>query len=707
MKKFTLILSSLISLSLYSQNHDQSFDCYGWGIKNNQTILTSLGKYSESYIAEYDLSTGNYTYLNDSNDYRLNYFSVNGDTGVAVTGSSTVVYTHDNWETLNESTTLLSKVIATNNGFVGVRQISSTRNYYHSIDGNNWTQVTSAFVMPANSFTHKDGKTWIYGHPSQFQISYDGGVTFNNFTPSTYPTGEYFKDFITLDTTNIIAIANSAKWFLTTDGGDNWTHLANVPSSSTFIYAKDLDTLIASNFTGLHISLDTGNTWQPTSISFPGNNPTRAYNIGNHLVTFVPHFGQNSVYSNNQIGTPWYQLQKRHSQEDIFDVDFDGNIGIVVGENGEYAYTPDKGKTYYTGSNTLGTEDLIAAKVYGNTVLVANRQSDIYYSNDGGVNFTFVYNNTSNAVPDKFKASADLSTIVLFGDARNLISTDTGQTWNTVGILGGGFMDGTVTPSGKLLMLVGVFTTSSQVQIEEMNKSNGNRTTINLFTETDLQAVALEMVDNNRGYAIARNTNTQNLVFFSTTDGWATYTNLGTNLDMPNLRTALNVIGNDTLMVNFYNPSVLSSSDNRLFKSVDGGISWAIDTITPYKQGGSTDKMQKLHYFNANDFVSVWEDGRIYQSNFNSIVTSINEHTFLETTSLINAYPNPFVNKVNISSEDNILHASVYDVSGKLMLDTIENSKNIELNLQQLKAGIYFIRVQTENQLETIRVIKQ
>lgn len=83
-------------------------------------------------------------------------------------------------------------------------------------------------------------------------------------------------------------------------------------------------------------------------------------------------------------------------------------------------------------------------------------------------------------------------------------------------------------------------------------------------------------------------------------------------------------------------------------------------------------------------------------------LTSVNEIIKTKT----NAYPNPFINKVNISAEDIILHASVYSASGKLMLDTIENSKNIELNLQQLKAGIYFIRVQTESQIETIRIVK-
>lgn len=707
MKKLLFFLATTIAISANSQNHPQSFDCYGWGIKSNQKIITSLGKYSESYIVEYDLSTGNYTYLNDSNDYRLDYFSTHGDTGVAVTGSSTVVYTDDNWETLNESSTLLSKVISTNNGFLGVRQISSTRNYYHSIDGNTWTQVTSAFVIPANSFYHKDGKTWIYGHPSQFQISYDGGVNFSNFTPATYPSGEYFADFIPFDTTNIIAVSSSAKWYLTTDGGNNWNHMINVPTAASFVYGKDLDTLLANTPSGLQISLDTGNTWQASSINFPGTNPTRAYNVGNHLVTFAPHFGQNAVYSNNQIGTPWYQLQKRHSQEDVFDVDFDGNIGVVVGENGEYAYSPNKGKTYYTGSTTLGTEDLIAAKVYGNTVLVANRQSDIYYSNDGGVNFTQVYNNTSNAVPDKFKASADLSTIVLFGDARNLISTDTGQTWNTLGILGGGAMDGTLTPSGKLLMLVGVFTSSSQVQIEEMNKSNGNRTVINLFSETDLQAVALEMVDNNKGYAIARNTTTQKLVFFTTNDGWSTYANLGTNNDMPNLRTALNVIGNDTLMVNFHNPSVLSFSDNRLFKSVDGGNSWAIDTIKPYKQGGSNDKMQKLHYFTANDFIAVWEDGRISQNLFSNVVTSVNELQTLNNNVKAIAFPNPFKEEVNISSEKEIESIMVFDISGKLIVQHFVKANSTTLNLNHLNKGIYFIRVKTNQNIETLRIVKQ
>lgn len=67
-------------------------------------------------------------------------------------------------------------------------------------------------------------------------------------------------------------------------------------------------------------------------------------------------------------------------------------------------------------------------------------------------------------------------------------------------------------------------------------------------------------------------------------------------------------------------------------------------------------------------------------------------------------YPNPVKDELNITSESGVKKASVYDVSGKLIMNS--NSKNV--NTSSLESGVYMVRVELENgQVETFKIIKK
>lgn len=72
-----------------------------------------------------------------------------------------------------------------------------------------------------------------------------------------------------------------------------------------------------------------------------------------------------------------------------------------------------------------------------------------------------------------------------------------------------------------------------------------------------------------------------------------------------------------------------------------------------------------------------------------------------------NFYPNPVINKLNITNTNNITHIAVYTTTGQLILEKEINSKNAELDFSHLQSGIYLAKITSEDQQKTIRIQKQ
>ncbi len=68
-------------------------------------------------------------------------------------------------------------------------------------------------------------------------------------------------------------------------------------------------------------------------------------------------------------------------------------------------------------------------------------------------------------------------------------------------------------------------------------------------------------------------------------------------------------------------------------------------------------------------------------------------------------YPNPASDIMNISAEDQINSIALYDMTGRVVLEKSINSTNMSLNLEQVRQGIYFVKIYYANGADITRKV--
>jgi hypothetical protein len=111
----------------------------------------------------------------------------------------------------------------------------------------------------------------------------------------------------------------------------------------------------------------------------------------------------------------------------------------------------------------------------------------------------------------------------------------------------------------------------------------------------------------------------------------------------------------------------------------------------------------------------------VVESNVSTLILEVNNncgtHTFtqqIETNNLpllgtddFKVYPNPFLNRINISSSSAIIdQVQVIDVSGKIILSADVQAMSSEINLEGLQTGNYFVVIYSQEQKVTTKLIK-
>jgi len=99
-------------------------------------------------------------------------------------------------------------------------------------------------------------------------------------------------------------------------------------------------------------------------------------------------------------------------------------------------------------------------------------------------------------------------------------------------------------------------------------------------------------------------------------------------------------------------------------------------------------------------------DSPIVTSEFETVFQALSINDFgLDKT--ISIYPNPSKEKVFIESKSTIKSVELFDLQGRLLFVNVVNADKTEINLATQNAGIYFIRITTENGNKVQKIIKE
>lgn len=97
-----------------------------------------------------------------------------------------------------------------------------------------------------------------------------------------------------------------------------------------------------------------------------------------------------------------------------------------------------------------------------------------------------------------------------------------------------------------------------------------------------------------------------------------------------------------------------------------------------------------------------------HNSTYPSKITLPGNNSFLEVIEnaedAIQIYPNPANEKIQISSDQNVMRIEIKDASGRTVMS--ETDKKDELNISNLKSGVYFLNLYTDNGINTAKFVK-
>ena len=128
-----------------------------------------------------------------------------------------------------------------------------------------------------------------------------------------------------------------------------------------------------------------------------------------------------------------------------------------------------------------------------------------------------------------------------------------------------------------------------------------------------------------------------------------------------------------------------------------GNVLFKIRSKNTLVNGDSVQKRANI-YFDYNAPINTNMAVTTFQSLNNSI---------FEFDNSIQVYPNPTVSIINIKSNHSIKSIELYDIQGRILETSLENSTESTLDISKRETGIYFLKITTEEGSKVEKIMKE
>jgi hypothetical protein len=163
--------------------------------------------------------------------------------------------------------------------------------------------------------------------------------------------------------------------------------------------------------------------------------------------------------------------------------------------------------------------------------------------------------------------------------------------------------------------------------------------------------------------------------------------------------------------------SAMGSDDTvQLLMSEDDGATWTVLTTLDASSAVSNASQTfatNLSSVSANaKFAFVATDGTVNDAeDYDFFIDNFKIDIALANTTFDNSnftyYPNPVKDVLNLSYTNNISNVAVFNLLGQQMYSKTVNANQSKVDMSNLAPGTYLVKVTSDNQVKTLKVIKE
>jgi len=152
-------------------------------------------------------------------------------------------------------------------------------------------------------------------------------------------------------------------------------------------------------------------------------------------------------------------------------------------------------------------------------------------------------------------------------------------------------------------------------------------------------------------------------------------------------------------------PTTMTSANFTVYSGDCAVLTEVTGTCNSNLTAATTESLTGLTATNTY-YVQVWSSAA-EQGTFNLRLTDPNLSTKGFDMTNFKAYPNPVKNILNLSYDKAISNVAVYNVLGQEVITKSVNANLSQIDMSNLAAGTYMVKVASDNQQTTIKVVKE